>query len=34
MSQHVPPGRPGSDLPGDGNFGGQVNRPAAPHVLP
>src|SRR6202451_3305190 len=33
MSQHVPPSRPTPGGPGDRNFPGELNRPAAPHVL-
>ena len=37
MSQHVPPGRPSPELPGQGpgsrNFPGELNRPAKAHVF-
>src|SRR5260370_8578492 len=33
MSQHVPPSHPSPGRPGDGSFPGELNRPAAPHVL-
>ena len=37
MSQHVPPGRPSPELPGQTpgsrNFPGGLNRPATPHVF-
>ena len=33
MSQHVPPSRPSPERPGDRSFPGELNRPAAPHVI-
>src|SRR5260370_2075091 len=33
MSQHERPSHPSRGRPGDGNFPGELNRPAAPHVL-